>query len=365
MSRTPKFEGFDPVEEEDLDEKEEDQKRPRTKWGTIETADLVDGCYEHGVGAWKKILNDPKYHFHSRTPVDLKDRFRTIYPQEYKRLYPDTLRVHTPKKPLESQPPPFDRIKRRQRRPFTKKEDEQLWLGVKKHGVAWSKISRDSEFDLSHRRSTDLRDRYRNAFPDEYEALGYSTRSVKKKKSSGNPPNTSSSEPDDVPQMSEDIIDPGLALEAVIHSGADESEQHMFWEGPSSSVSQPHRQDSQEAGYETSVPISRHVETQINSLVATPVFVKPRFNKFSFGQRSPSSRQAPTSLANADQMMVTPAITRIVGARIKSGQLQYKVRFRASWASGDELPQGSEPSLTEFFNVLSESVSPIRVPRTA
>jgi len=362
MSQTSESEQFDPMD--DLDEREEDQKRLRTKWEQSETADLVDGCYEHGVGAWKKILNDPKYRFQNRTPVDLKDRFRTHYPQEYKRLYPDAQRVHTPKKPLEIEPPPFDRIQRRQRRPFTQKEDDQLRSGVKKHGVAWSKISRDAELGLSHRKSTDLRDRYRNAFPAEYEALGYSTRPAKKKKSGNFPP----IELEDVSQISEDNVDPGQVLEAVVLGGADEDEdedEQHFWEGPSTSTSQRQHQDSQEAGHETSVPMSRHVETHINPLVTTPVFVESKFSKFSFGQRSPSLRQAPASLANADQLMLTPKVTRVVGARIKpGGKIQYKVRFRTSWAAGDELPPGTEPRLNEFVKALTESISPIRVSTT-
>jgi len=364
MSPTPESEGFVPVDEDDMDERDEDQKRLRTKWESEESADLMDGCLVHGVGAWKKILNDPKYHFHNRTPVDLKDRFRTVYPQEYRRLYPDAQRVHAPKNLKEMTPQPFGRIKRRQRRPFTKQEDEQLWLGVKKHGVAWSKIASDKDFELSHRRSTDLRDRYRNAFPDEYEALGYSSRPSKKKKLSRNPPRNSPSEIDDVSRMSEDVVDPDPAFEAVVHGGADENEQQTFWEEPSTSTSQRYRENSQGEGFETSVPVSRHVDSHINPLVATPVFVESKIGNFSYGQRSPSSRRAHTSLISTDHLMATPVVTRVIGARIKSGRLQYKLRYRPSWAGGDELPPGLEPRLNEFVNVLTESVSPIRMLRT-
>ncbi|KAF8604032.1 hypothetical protein BDV93DRAFT_406539, partial [Ceratobasidium sp. AG-I] len=50
-------------------------KKQRKKWTTEETQMLVDGCNEWGVGNWKAILNDPRFVFQSRSPVDLKDRY--------------------------------------------------------------------------------------------------------------------------------------------------------------------------------------------------------------------------------------------------------------------------------------------------
>jgi hypothetical protein len=49
-------------------------KKPRKMWTKEETQMLVDGCNIWGVGNWKAILNDPKFEFQDRSPVDLKDR---------------------------------------------------------------------------------------------------------------------------------------------------------------------------------------------------------------------------------------------------------------------------------------------------
>ena len=54
--------------------------------------------------------------------------------------------------------------------------------GYEKHGTLWAQIVKDPIFQEQKRRSTDLRDRFRNAFPDLYEAAGYKPRPVSKKK---------------------------------------------------------------------------------------------------------------------------------------------------------------------------------------
>jgi hypothetical protein len=79
-------------------------RRTRRKWTEQETNDLILGCREHGVGNWKKVLDDPRFNFNSRSSVDLKDRcvpfftpliyldtephsnsFRTCFPKEYRK----------------------------------------------------------------------------------------------------------------------------------------------------------------------------------------------------------------------------------------------------------------------------------------
>ena len=50
------------------------QKKKRKMWTDQETKDLLKGCAEHGIGKWKKILDDKKYMFDHRTSIDLKDR---------------------------------------------------------------------------------------------------------------------------------------------------------------------------------------------------------------------------------------------------------------------------------------------------
>ena len=54
--------------------------------------------------------------------------------------------------------------------------------GYEKHGTLWAQIVKDPIFQEQKRRSTDLRDRFRNAFPELYEAAGYKPRPVSKKK---------------------------------------------------------------------------------------------------------------------------------------------------------------------------------------
>lgn len=54
--------------------------------------------------------------------------------------------------------------------------------GYEKYGTVWSTIVKDPIFSEQGRRSTDLRDRFRNAFPELYQAAGYKPRSLLKKK---------------------------------------------------------------------------------------------------------------------------------------------------------------------------------------
>lgn len=213
------------------------KRRVRLGWTKDETDALLDGCKRHGVGNWKKILTDPTYRFNNRTAVDLKDRFRTSFPEEYSRLYPNA-KTHKmrrravtgpgapqqqPQQPQQQQQhtiptnggpmrqedwsnpqmqgampgnmidvhrmrgPNADptgpdalqlvKINRKERRAFTPAEDARLLEGFHKHGPAWSKIQRDPTLHFTERRSTDLRDRFRNAFPEQYAKAGYKGRS--------------------------------------------------------------------------------------------------------------------------------------------------------------------------------------------
>ncbi|KAJ5248297.1 hypothetical protein N7489_002375 [Penicillium chrysogenum] len=64
--------------------------------------------------------------------------------------------------------PHVSRTKRRSRRPFTAAEDEALLKGYAVHGFQWTLIQQDSRLNLSHRKATDLRDRFRTKFPHAY-----------------------------------------------------------------------------------------------------------------------------------------------------------------------------------------------------
>ncbi|CCA71290.1 hypothetical protein PIIN_05229 [Serendipita indica DSM 11827] len=160
------------------------KKKVRKKWSIDETKMLVDGCRKHGVGNWKSMLDDPDLQFDpDRTPVDLKDRFRTYFPDTYRRLYPNA-KTHIPSSSARAKrtelpdcPTFFEKSRSKKRRPFTKEEDDALREGFEKHGTVWAIIAKNPV--LSTRRSTDLRDRFRNAFPDLYEKAGYKPRPTK------------------------------------------------------------------------------------------------------------------------------------------------------------------------------------------
>ncbi|KAH8703706.1 hypothetical protein BGW36DRAFT_423257 [Talaromyces proteolyticus] len=71
-------------------------------------------------------------------------------------------------------PEPYFTIKskRRSRRPFTSVEDEALLKGYAVHGFQWTLIQQDKHLNLSHRKATDLRDRFRTKFPSAYREGG-------------------------------------------------------------------------------------------------------------------------------------------------------------------------------------------------
>ncbi|KAK0200498.1 hypothetical protein DFS33DRAFT_1362106 [Desarmillaria ectypa] len=160
------------------------EKKLRKKWSAEETQMLVDGCNKHGVGNWKAILSDPDLKFDNRSPVDLKDRFRTYFPDAYKQHYPNA-RTHLSSKVRSTLPDGsslFEKTRSKKRRPFTEEEDRALKAGYEKHGTVWATIVKDPLFQEQGRRSTDLRDRFRNAFPELYMAAGYKPRNAAKKK---------------------------------------------------------------------------------------------------------------------------------------------------------------------------------------
>ncbi|CDO68084.1 hypothetical protein BN946_scf184788.g15 [Trametes cinnabarina] len=160
------------------------EKKQRKKWTMEETQMLVAGCNKWGVGNWKSILNDPEFKFDGRSPVDLKDRFRTYYPDAYRQHYPNA-KTHLSSKVRSALPDGtsiFEKTRSKKRRPFTEEEDRALKAGYDKHGTVWATIVKDPIFQAQNRRSTDLRDRFRNAFPDLYQAAGYKPRNTTKKK---------------------------------------------------------------------------------------------------------------------------------------------------------------------------------------
>jgi hypothetical protein len=160
------------------------------------------------VGSWTRIWNCSDYHFNNRTALDLKDRFRICFPDHNKkgmkprssskngegvssgtdeaqvtarrakkgpapeRVAPSTLEklgIHEP----------FGKTERRARHGYCTAEDEALLKGFKKHGKAWTAIMEDAGLGLSARKATDLRDRMRTRFPEEYAQAGLAPRAKK------------------------------------------------------------------------------------------------------------------------------------------------------------------------------------------
>lgn len=204
-------------------------RRARRKWTEAETNDLIMGCREHGVGNWKKVLDDPRFNFNGRSSVDLKDRFRTCFPKEYRKdVMAEEAEDQAQGSPSKNPPKrrvtktelhhaevlqqlnikgPFPKVQRRERREFTAEEDARLLQGFTIYGASWSKIQNDPALHLGHRRSTDLRDRFRNAFPDRYESAGFKARPrYLKARQSGSPEIKSAKqedidEPNQMPQV--------------------------------------------------------------------------------------------------------------------------------------------------------------------
>jgi hypothetical protein len=187
-------------------------RRVRHNWSKEETSDLLRGVAIFGIGNWKKILVCPEYKFRNRTAVDLKDRFRTCCPEEYRKVGTvekvqnegesrtvDSDRISektkTKEKPAKLQESseksqkfenklpdelarlgisgPFPKVQRRARRGFTAEEDEAILRGFEQYGAKWTKIQSDPDLDLSSRSRTDLRDRFRNKFPDKFIETGH------------------------------------------------------------------------------------------------------------------------------------------------------------------------------------------------
>lgn len=178
-------------------------KHKRRRWSDEETACLLKGVARFGIGNWTKILKCEDYSFESRTALDLKDRFRVCCPDHYQRTKKagstaptaaSTIKgkrregVQSSSKPVRSDRKsntelqelginqPFAKVKRRKRHGYSPEEDEAILKGFQRHGNAWAAIKADEELYLDHRTATDLRDRLRTRYPDEYARAGLAPR---------------------------------------------------------------------------------------------------------------------------------------------------------------------------------------------
>lgn len=146
---------------------------------------------------------------------------------------------------------PFKKSHRRERRPFTQQDDDQILEGLQLYGPAWTKIQRDPRFDLSSRQPTDLRDRVRNKYPEMYKQIEekQAPTTATKEATPSAPPGPASSHPplptrqaprrDNVlePSVSNMINENSLmTLEPHLHrSGSREDLMMPKWAGPSTS----------------------------------------------------------------------------------------------------------------------------------
>lgn len=193
----------------------------RKKWTDEETRNLILGVQKHGIGNWKSIFEDKELTFNGRTPVHIKDRFRTCFPgalQNDHIIKPISKANRKPPGSSKSQTDPssiatgeedssnssddstvneklnssqiktkkprahrkyfddlveqgvvqaFPKSTRRGRRLFTEEEDKNIKRGVEMYGQSsWTLIQRDARFGLESRKPTDIRDRFRNLYRD-------------------------------------------------------------------------------------------------------------------------------------------------------------------------------------------------------
>ncbi|ROW10099.1 hypothetical protein VMCG_02133 [Cytospora schulzeri] len=122
---------------------------------------------------------------------------------------------------------PFKKSHRRERRPFTQQDDDQILEGLRLYGPAWTKIQRDPRFDLSSRQPTDLRDRVRNKYPDTYKQI--EERQIQAKESGPSRTNSNLLEPSVNTMMNENSL---MTLEPHLNrSGSREDMMVHKWSG--------------------------------------------------------------------------------------------------------------------------------------
>lgn len=168
----------------------------RNKWSNDETESLLKGVARFGIGNWTKILNCEDYSFQRRTALDLKDRFRVCCPDQYAQGRPTQrgkqalqqklnggrmrVRRNDRKDPAELAELGLDKqmpkVERRSRHGYSAAEDAALLKGFEQYGKSWSSIQQDQSLDLAHRKPTDLRDRFRQRYPDQYAKAGLAPR---------------------------------------------------------------------------------------------------------------------------------------------------------------------------------------------
>jgi Myb-like DNA-binding domain len=94
-------------------------------------------------------------------------------PSPGKPNYPNLSQPFTISTTLKATSPAFaiaakSRANQRVRKLWTEDEHQNLVKGFYKHGYQWTAIRNDTDLNLSHRKATDIRDKFRSLFPQQY-----------------------------------------------------------------------------------------------------------------------------------------------------------------------------------------------------
>lgn len=114
------------------------------------------GYRKHGF-CWTSIAQDPDLNISHRTGPQVRDRFRTKFPELYSG---DVKQDPSKRRPL------LKSIHRKGT--WNDAEDADLEKGYQKYGFSWARIVTDPELSLGHKTGPQVRDRFRTRFPEMY-----------------------------------------------------------------------------------------------------------------------------------------------------------------------------------------------------
>ena len=147
--------------------------RERLKWTEEETDQLVKGITIFGTGRWKHILDHPDLTFEpSRTHVDLKDRFRVVFPTNEPEKWTRPMPEHISEDEASAAAgEPKPRLRKRKKQ-WTEAEDDELDRGFAIYGYKWELMAKDPLLDFDNRTGTQIRDRFRLKYPERWADRG-------------------------------------------------------------------------------------------------------------------------------------------------------------------------------------------------
>jgi len=129
--------------------------------GLTSSAGSTPTIHPSSTDAYREIYSAPSQTQHDSDSAQPTNRQRKSRAHRKKMEDLAELGIHAP----------FKKSHRRERRPFTDQDDKEILEGLDHYGPAWTKIQRDSRFNLSSRQPTDLRDRVRNKYPEIYQRI--------------------------------------------------------------------------------------------------------------------------------------------------------------------------------------------------